>query len=395
MLAHAVEGYLARSSWIRRMFETGIELKRRYGADAVQDLSLGNPDLAPPAVVADALRDLADRAAEPFAFGYMPNAGYPELRAALAEALCAEQGVDLSANHVLVTCGAAGAINVVLRAVLNPGDEVLAIAPYFVEYGFYVENHGGRLVAVPARTPDFGLDLAAVEAAISARTRCVILNSPNNPTGRVYSAEELAALGALLARAEARVGRPILIIADEPYRFLTYDGVRVPSVMAAHPHSVVVSSFSKSLGLAGERLGYAAVNPTMPEADDLMNGMVLANRILGFVNAPAVGQRILMKALGHQVDTAVYVRRRTAMMRLLDEAGIRYVPPQGAFYFFPEAPGGDDEAFVRILQEERILAVPGRGFGMPGYFRLAFCVDEAVIERARDGMIRAVARVRG
>jgi len=377
------------------MFETGIELKRRYGADAVQDLSLGNPDLAPPAVVADALRELADHAAEPFAFGYMPNAGYPELRAALAEALRAEQGVPVSADHVLVTCGAAGAINVVLRAVLNPGDEVLAIAPYFVEYGFYAENHGGRLVAVPARTPDFGLDLAAVEAAISARTRCVILNSPNNPTGRVYSAEELAALGALLARAEARLGRPILIIADEPYRFLTYDGVHVPSVMAAHPQSVVVSSFSKSLGLAGERVGYVAVNPAMPEAEVLVSGMILANRILGFVNAPAIGQRILMKALGSQVDTAVYARRRTVMMRVLDDAGIRYMPPQGAFYFFPEAPGGDDEAFVRALQEERILAVPGRGFGMPGYFRLAFCVDASVIERARDGMIRAVARVRG
>ncbi|MEJ5244024.1 MAG: pyridoxal phosphate-dependent aminotransferase, partial [Desulfomicrobiaceae bacterium] len=275
------------------------------------------------------------------------------------------------------------------------GDEVLAIAPYFVEYGFYAENHGGRLVAVPARTPDFGLDLAAVEAAISARTRCVILNSPNNPTGRVYSAEELAALGALLARAEARLGRPILIIADEPYRFLTYDGVHVPSVMAAHPQSVVVSSFSKSLGLAGERVGYVAVNPAMPEAEVLVNGMILANRILGFVNAPAIGQRILMKALGSQVDTAVYARRRTVMMRVLDDAGIRYMPPQGAFYFFPEAPGGDDEAFVRALQEERVLAVPGRGFGMPGYFRLAFCVDASVIERARDGMIRAVARVRG
>lgn len=395
MLADAVEGYLARSSWIRRMFETGLELKRRYGADAVQDLSLGNPDLAPPAVVAEALRGLAEHAAEPFAFGYMSNAGYPELRAALAKSISAEQGGAISAEHVLITCGAAGAINVVLRAVLNPGDEVLAIAPYFVEYGFYAENHGGRLVAVPARTPDFGLDLDAIEAALSARTRCVILNSPNNPTGRVYSAKELAALGELLARAEARLGHPLLLIADEPYRFLTYDGVCVPSIMAVHPHAVVVSSFSKSLGLAGERVGYAVVNPAMPGAETLMNGMVLANRILGFVNAPAIGQRILMKALGHQVDTAVYVRRRTAMMRLLDDAGIRYVPPQGAFYFFPEAPGGDDEAFVRALQEERILAVPGRGFGMPGYFRLAFCVDQAIMERARDGMIRAVARMQG
>ncbi len=392
MLARSVEGYLTRSSWIRRMFEAGMELKRRFGADNVQDFSLGNPDLPPPAAVAEALQALAETASAPFAFGYMANAGYPELREALAQQLTVEQGVDLEAKHVVVTCGAAGAINVVLRSILDPGDEVLVLAPYFVEYGFYAENHGGQLRVVPTRARDFALDVEAVEAAITPRTRCLILNSPNNPTGRVYSAREIADLGEVLLRASQRHGRPLVLIADEPYRFLTYDGVEVPSMLAAYPYAVVVSSFSKSLSLAGERVGFAAIHPAIPEAGRFMDAMILANRILGFVNAPAIGQRILLAALGHQVDTTIYARRRQAMMQVLTEAGIRFAPPQGAFYFFPEAPGGDDEAFVRFLAEERILAVPGRGFGLPGYFRLAFCVDETVIARAAPGFARAVAR---
>jgi aspartate aminotransferase len=393
MLTPSVQGYLTRSSWIRRMFEAGLELKRRFGADAVQDLSLGNPDLPPPAAVGEALHALAQEATQPLAFGYMSNAGYPELRAALAQTVAQEQGVAVEARHIVVTCGAAGAINVVLRAVIEPGDEVLTIAPYFVEYGFYAENFGGRLVPVPAARPHFGLDLTAITQAITPRTRALILNSPNNPTGTVYSAQELAALANVLQEGRRHTNRPILLIADEPYRFLTYDGTVVPSVMQIYPYSVVVSSFSKSLALAGERVGYIAAHPQLPDA--FVDALVLANRILGFVNAPAIGQRLVLKTLGQQVDTAPYVRRRAAMMRILDAAAIAYTPPQGAFYFFPEAPGGDDVAFVQMLYEERILAVPGRGFGLPGYFRLAFCVDEEVIQRAGPGLARAAQRARG
>ncbi|NCD25533.1 MAG: pyridoxal phosphate-dependent aminotransferase [Deltaproteobacteria bacterium] len=388
-----VDGYLANSSWIRRMFEAGIELKKKYGPENVYDFSLGNPDLAPPAVVAEGLRALADEADQSFVFGYMPNAGYPQVRARLAQVIAAEQEAEVGPDHVVVTCGAAGGINALFRAVLEPGDEVLCPAPYFVEYGFYVENFQGVLKAVPAKPLTFELDLEAVAGAITDRTRCVLINSPNNPTGRIYSSEEIARLAGLLRSASARIGRSILLVSDEPYRFLAYDGVRVPAVFPMYEHSVVVSSFSKNLALAGERVGYVAVNPAMPDAARLVAGVILTNRILGFVNAPAVGQKLLARALGHAVDASIYARRREAMAEVLRAAGLEFSMPQGAFYFFPRIPKGtDDTAFVKTLMDEQILAVPGSGFGYPGYFRLAFCVDESVIRKSAPGFVRAVAK---
>ncbi len=396
MLCSQVEGYLSRSSWIRRMFEAGIELKKKYGPENVYDFSLGNPDLAPPAAVAEGLRELADDACKPFAFGYMPNAGYPQVRARLAEVISGEQGTAVTADEVVVTCGAAGGINALFRAVLEPGDEVLCPAPYFVEYGFYAENHRGVLKAVPSKPLTFELDIKALAAAITERTRCVLVNSPNNPTGRIYTLDELASLADVLRQASARTGRPILLISDEPYRFLAYDGAEVPAIFPVYEHSVVVSSFSKNLALAGERVGYVAVNPAMPEAGKLVAGVILTNRILGFVNAPAVGQKLLAKALGHQVDASVYASRRDAMAEVLREAGFSFSMPQGAFYFFPRIPkGGDDTAFVNELMQEQILAVPGSGFGYPGYFRLAFCVDESTIRGAGPGFARAFAKAMG
>ena len=396
MLCSQVEGYLSRSSWIRRMFEAGIELKKKYGPENVYDFSLGNPDLAPPAAVAQGLRELADEAGKPFAFGYMPNAGYPQVRARLAEVISGEQGTAVTADEVVVTCGAAGGINALFRAVLEPGDEVLCPAPYFVEYGFYAENHRGVLKAVPSKPLTFELDIKALAAAITERTRCVLVNSPNNPTGRIYTLDELASLADVLRQASARTGRPILLISDEPYRFLAYDGADVPAIFPVYEHSVVVSSFSKNLALAGERVGYVAVNPAMPEAGKLVAGVILTNRILGFVNAPAVGQKLLAKALGHQVDASVYASRRDAMAEVLREAGFAFSIPQGAFYFFPRIPkGSDDAAFVNELMQEQILAVPGSGFGYPGYFRLAFCVDESTIRGAGPGFARAFAKAMG
>jgi aspartate aminotransferase len=392
ILCSQVEGYLAKSSWIRRMFETGIELKKKYGAENVYDFSLGNPDLAPPAVVAEGLRELADAADKPFAFGYMPNAGYPQVRQRLAEIVSTEQGVPVAAENLVVTCGAAGGINALFRAVLEPGDEVLCPAPYFVEYGFYAENHRGVLKTVPSKPLTFELDLKLLAAAITGRTRCVLINSPNNPTGRIYTLDELGQLSEILRQASARTGRPILLVSDEPYRFLAYDGAQVPAIFPLYEHSVVISSFSKNLALAGERVGYVAVNPAMPEGDRLLAGVILTNRILGFVNAPAVGQKLLAKALGHEVDASVYACRRDAMAEVLRQAGLQFSLPQGAFYFFPRIPkGGDDAAFVGLLMQEQILAVPGSGFGYPGYFRLAFCVDEATIRGAAPGFGRAVA----
>lgn len=392
ILSAQISGYLDRASWIRKMFEAGAELKRKFGEDAVCDFSLGNPDLAPPAAMTTAMHELAGQSDQPMIFGYMPNAGYPFAREALAAHLCKEQSIALTADDLIITCGAAGAINAFYRAVLEPGDEVLCIAPFFVEYGFYVENHGGVLRPVPAHSEDFSPDLEALEAAITDKTRVLLINSPNNPTGAVYTAEQMQALADLLARKSAGRERPIFLLLDEPYRFLTYDGAVVPPALGLYPYTVLCSSFSKNLALAGERVGYAALNPDMPGKQQLMAGLILTNRILGFVNAPAIGQRLMAKSLGSQVDTGVYAERREAMCRVLDNAGIEYAKPKGAFYFFPRVPGGDDVTFCAALQEECILAVPGRGFGMPGFMRLAFCCDKSIIERSAAGFQRAAAK---
>uniref|UniRef100_I2Q3W3 Aminotransferase n=1 Tax=Desulfovibrio sp. U5L TaxID=596152 RepID=I2Q3W3_9BACT len=391
LVTEQMEQYLSGGAWIRKIFEQGLELKKRYGEEAVCDFSLGNPDLPPPAVVGECLAELAGQADRPFAFGYMPNPGYPAVRAALAEHLSAEQGVAVTAADLLLTCGAAGGINVFFRAVLTPGDEVVCPSPYFVEYGFYAANHGATLVPAPTRPDTFDLDIAALEAAITPRTRVVMINSPNNPTGQVYGQETLKELAAMLTRQSAGRDRPIYLLADEPYRFLAYDGVAVPSVLPLYPYSLVIGSFSKNLSLPGERIGYVVVSPDMPGRERLVAGMVFANRIMGFVNAPAVGQALLLRALGHEVDRTVYERRRAAMARVLTEAGYEFFMPRGAFYFFPKSPDPDEVAFVERLAAERVLAVPGRGFGLPGYFRLAFCVDEAVIDRSAPGFARAIA----
>lgn len=390
LLSPKIEGYIARSSWIRKMFETGAGLKKKFGAENVFDFSLGNPDLPPPPGVKTALQDIIAKADTPLAFGYVPNAGLPSVREALAEQLTIEQKTPLADSHLVITCGAAGALNTFFHAVLEPGDEVVCPAPYFVEYGFYVANHGGTLIVAESKDLTFELDLGAIEAAITPQTRAVLVNSPNNPSGQIYTAEQLSTLGDLLRAKSAEYGRPIFLLSDEPYRFLTYDGVNVPPILPLYEYSVVMGSFSKSLSLAGERVGYIAVNPAIEGVEKLLAGLILCNRILGFVNAPVIGQIIVEKAIKDGVDVSVYDERRQAMAKILDEANIEYTMPKGAFYFFPKAPGGDDMAFVNQLLTENILAVPGRGFGCPGYFRLTFCMDKAIIERSRDAFMRAV-----
>ena len=335
ILADSVAGYLEHASWIRRMFEAGGQLKAKYGADNVYDFSLGNPDLPAPPAVGKGLRDFAEHAGEPFAFGYMANAGFPWARQRLAEHLSQEQGCTLDGDHVLLSCGAAGGLNAFLRAVINPGEEMLTFAPYFVEYGFYVANHGGSLRAVKSLPDTFAPDMDALEAAISEKTRVLLINSPHNPTGVVYTRSQIEAITSLLERKSREYGKPIWLIADEPYRFLAYDGVEVPSVLPLYPHAVVISSFSKSLSLPGERVGYVAVSPLLQEHATLMAALTLTNRILGFVNPPVVGQHIMAAALGSQVDLSVYAARRKAMSEVLDAAGYSYQMPAGAFYFFP------------------------------------------------------------
>ncbi len=392
---------MSGSSWIRKMFEKGIELKREHGADAVCDFSLGNPDVPPPAKAREALEALAAEAVRPLGLGYCPNAGIPAVREAMAGFIAAQQQTPVRAANVVMTVGAAGALVSFFRAVVEPGDEVVCPAPYFVEYGSYCGHFGGILKAVAAK-PDEGFrpDFVAMEAAITPRTRALLVNSPNNPTGCIYSADDMRRLAEMVNRVnaarEAELGeraRPLYLLSDEPYRAFAYDGAVVPPVMPCTPYAVVLGSFSKSLSLAGERVGYLAVHPDMPDGDTLVSAVTLTNRTLGFVNAPVLGQRLASRLLDETVDLATYDRRRRLMAKVLEEAGVSFVMPRGAFYFFPKAPGGDDLRFVEALQDELILAVPGRGFGMAGHIRLSCSVDEAIIARSAGGFRRAVEKV--
>lgn len=393
LLSAEIASALGNSSMIRKMFEAGNELRKKYGNDKVYDFSLGNPDVPAPAAVKTALTDIAAHADEPFALGYMPNAGYPECRARLGEYLTREQGVAVPASHVIVTCGAAGGINAFFRAVLEAGDEVICPSPYFVEYGFYAGNFGGKLVPVASKADTFELDCAAIAAAVNAKTRAVLVNSPNNPTGQIYTAKELSELAEVLKSASAKYGRTIYLIADEPYRYLNYDKCEIPSVFSFYAPSVVIGSFSKTLSLAGERIGYVAVNPALEGADELLNGVIMTNRILGFVNAPAVAQQILIRSVDSTIDLDIYCRRRDLMAKVLTDAGIEFLMPKGAFYFFPKSPVADERVFVEKLLQERVLAVPGRGFGLAGHFRLTFCVDESIIANSAESFKNAMKKL--
>ena len=387
-IARKMRDFSRRASWIRRMFEEGARLKAQYGAENVCDFSLGNPDLAPPARFREALLALAADET-PGAHAYMPNSGYPQVREAVAVQIGAEQGVALSGAEIVMTCGAAGALNVVMKSLLDPGDEVIILAPFFVEYNFYIDNHGGTPVIVQT-DETFNIDLDAVETALTEKTKAVIINSPNNPTGQIYPAATLEGLGRLLTEVGERFGTTIYLVADEPYRKIVFDGHAVPSILQAYRNSIVVSSYSKDLSLPGERIGYIVVHPEIEEKGDLVDALTLANRILGFVNAPALMQKVVAGLQGVTVDCAIYERRRQMFCEILRTAGYEFIPPKGAFYIFPKSPLADDVEFVNILQEQRILAVPGRGFGTPGYFRLAFCVEDRVIERSTAAFEQAM-----
>lgn len=391
-VARKMQQFAERSSWIRKMFEEGARMKAEFGPDNVFDFSLGNPDVPPPARFFEVLRELA-ASAKPGAHGYMPNGGFPYVREALAHRLSAEQGVDIDTAEVIMTCGAAGALNLVMKALLDPGDEVIILSPYFVEYEFYIDNHGGRSRVVPT-DDEFNLDLEAIEKALNDKTKIVLINSPNNPTGQVYSRDAVQLLGRLLQSCSDRFCSTIYLVSDEPYRKIVFDDGEVPSVMASSSNSIIVSSYSKELSLPGERIGYLAVHPEIKQRQMLLDTLTMANRILGFVNAPALMQRVVEQLQDVAVDTSVYARRRDRFCTVLDDAGFEYVRPRGAFYIFPRTPV-DDVTFCSMLQEERILAVPGRGFGAPGHIRLAFCVDESVIERSAEGFKRAMARAKG
>jgi aspartate aminotransferase len=382
-ISRKLQQQMAEGGWIRKMFEEGIALKKRFGESNIFDLTLGNPVMEPPDEFHQELRRWVN---EPSAgmHRYMPNAGYPETRAAVAEHLSSVTGLPFSQNEVVMTCGAAGGINVVLKTILEAGDEVIIFSPYFVEYIYYIDNAQGIPRIVPSDS-QFVPDLKILEENITPKTRAVLVNSPNNPTGVVYSDETLREIGKLLDKKERELGTEIFLISDDIYRRLVYDEVECPYVFQYHPRTVVTTSFSKDLALPGERIGYVAVNPQYDGRDELFNGFVFCNRVLGFVNAPALMQNVIRALQDVWVDIDEYVRKRDLLYDNLIEMGYSIVKPTGAFYMLPKSPIEDDAAFVKELQKYNVLVVPGKGFGAPGYFRISYCVEDRVIEGSLQG----------
>ncbi|OGN95176.1 MAG: aspartate aminotransferase [Chloroflexi bacterium RBG_13_50_10] len=374
---------MMEGSWIRRMFEEGANLKKSYGEKDVFDLSLGNPVTEPPSEFNQELKKLMKKPV-PGMHRYMENAGYADTRAAVAVQLSHETGIKFCGNDIVMTCGAAGGMNVVLKTVLNPGDEVIVFAPYFMEFGNYIDNHGGVIRVLPTNEL-FVPKLEVLEKSVTAKTKAVIINSPNNPTGVVYSRDFVMQLGELLRGKETQYGRQIFLISDEAYRKVIYDRLPYPPVFHHYRQSVVVYSYSKDLALPGERIGYVAIHPDCSQHDELVNGFVFCNRILGFVNAPALMQH-LVKNLQHvTVSVADYQKKRDFLYGHLVDMGYSVVKPHGAFYMFPKSPLADDVAFITELRKWNVLVVPGRGFGAPGYFRISYCVDDKTLRGSLNG----------
>ncbi len=391
-ISRAISEAMTNASWIRRMFEQGLKLKRELGVENVADMALGNPVVEPPARVIERMKVLvSDKTAG--THRYMPNRGFRTTRAAVAAHLEKHTGVPYTLEHVVMTVGAGGALNVFFKALLDPGDEVISLSPFFVEYRSYVANHGGKLVLVDT-DEQFKPDIAAIEAAITSRTRAVVVNAPNNPTGVVYSEEDYDALGAMLEAKSAELGQRILLVSDEPYRAITYDGVDVPWPVRHYADTVHITSFSKDLAMPGERIGYLAVNPSRDYTEELAQACTFTNRILGFVNAPALQQRLVEGLLDVQVDMTGYTAKRDQLLAALDGAGYEYVRPQGAFYIFPKTPGGmDDVEFVNLCLEERLLVVPGSGFGRAGHFRISYAVTDRDVELGAEALARVASKL--
>ncbi|HEX7501514.1 MAG TPA: pyridoxal phosphate-dependent aminotransferase [Polyangia bacterium] len=387
-VARTIVQQLERASWIRRMFEEGARLKKERGEASLFDFTLGNPEVEPPAQTLAALRRVVERDL-PGRHGYMPNLGFPEVRSAMAERLQRDSGLDFKAEHICMTTGAAAACNVILKAILDPGDEVILLAPYFAEYPFYVGNHGGRTIVVETDA-DFLPDVGTIAAVVTKRTRAIILNTPNNPSGRVYPAAVLSDLDALLSR----LPNPPLLISDEPYKQLVYDGKKQPEVAALIANTAICYSWSKAQALAGERIGFLALSPRLPDVAQMAAACAFANRTLGFVNAPAIWQLVMAEAGDACVDVTAYQHKRDLLCDGLASVGYDVRKPEGGYYVFLKAPIPDDVAFVQLLLEQGVLAVPGTGFGRGGYVRLSMTVPMDIIERSLSAFARALGEAR-
>ena len=382
MISTYVTEAMQSSSWIRKMFEVGQELKKKYGVENVYDLTLGNPIIEPPDEFFEVLEMLSLNKSSGM-HRYMSNAGFTEVRERIANHLTKKNLLKTNFKHIIMTVGAAGGMNVILRTILNPGDEVIIFAPYFAEYLFYTQNHQGKIV-ISETTEDFDLDLDDLDRKITTKTKAIIINSPNNPTGKTYSEEKINGLVDLLSMRQKKMKRPLFLISDEPYREIVFDDIVVPSVVAKYKNSFLVYSWSKSLSIPGERIGYIAVNPNMDDVDTVIDGLIFCNRILGFVNAPATMQLAVSNLLTATVRIKYYKEKRDRIYQALTAYGYDVVKPTGTFYVFPKCPTADELEFIERAKSERVLVVPGVGFGRSGYFRISYSTDDRTIEKALD-----------
>ena len=382
MISETILNLNKNGSAIRAMFEEGARMAKEFGKENVYDYSLGNPSVEPPKEVKEAMTAVLTEESPNSVHGYMNNAGYEDVRQAIAEHLNKEHGTSFSARNILMTVGAAGGLNVIFKVLLNPGDEVMTFAPFFGEYRNYVTNFAAKLVTVPTDPETFLPVAESLAAAITPKTKALIINNPNNPTGVVYSEEVIRKVAEVLEAKQKEFGTSIYLIADEPYRELVYDGVTVPYLTKYYRNTIVGYSYSKSLSLPGERIGYLVMPDEIDDADEIIPGASVANRVLGFVNAPSLIQRAIKRVLDSKVDVEIYNRNRELLLSKLTEYGYTCVKPQGAFYLFVKAPGGDDKAFVQAAKKYHLLVVAGSGFGGPGYLRIAYCVDYDMIVRS-------------
>ena len=382
MISKSMEQLVKGNSVIRALFEEGKEMAREVGAENVYDFSLGNPSVPAPEAVRASMKQILDNENSLYVHGYMSNAGYEEVRAAVANSLNERFGTDFEWEGILMTVGAAGGLNVVLRTLLDPGDEVICFAPFFGEYTNYVRNYHGNLIVIPPNPPSFQPNLALLADSITERTKALIINTPNNPTGVVYSEETLDQLNAILVEAEKRIGHSIYVISDEPYRELVYDGVQVPFMTKHIRNCIIGYSFSKSLSLPGERIGYLAVPKAIDDYEGLLTGLAIANRVLGFVNAPSLQQLMIKACLNERTDVDAYDINRKFLYQSLTDMGFECVKPEGAFYLFVKSPVADEKAFVAEAKKHHLLLVPATSFGCPGYVRIAYCVSYDMIKRS-------------
>lgn len=390
MISEKMKNLVKNGSAIRAMFEDGKIMAEKYGKENIYDFSLGNPSIVPPSCVKESIIDIVNNEPEMALHGYMNNAGYEDVRQAVADYTNKMYGTNISIKNIIMTVGAAGGINVTLKAIVNPGDEIMVIAPYFGEYDNYISNFDGVKVMVNADLERFSINFEDFEKKISPKTKCVIINSPNNPTGAVYTENDIKKLAEILEKKQTEYGTSIYLFSDEPYREIVFNGVEIPYVTNYYKNTVVGYSYSKSLSLPGERIGYLVVPSELDDFDEVISAMSVANRILGFVNAPSLMQKVVKKVIGNTSNLSVYEENKNILYKALTEMGYDCIEPNGTFYMFPKCPIADDKEFCAKAKDFRLIIVPGSSFACPGYFRIAFCVDKTTVENSLDSFKKLI-----